>query len=399
MAGLERLGRVVLVERRGIGASDPLDFESDVFGEWTADVVAVLDALGVETATIVGYASSARLALEIAVREPERVGAIVGLHAGVPLADATGATPADGQRVHDLRSQLRAVVERDAEAADAMAATTTPSRLHDRAYQEWFARGGRLGASPLTATKFWEAVLADPAALVERLGAIRCPVLLLHRAEQALLPPVLSEQLVARIPGAALVVLAGGDVSPNAGDVDALVAEIARFVTGEHRVPAADRRLVGLLFTDLVQATARMSASGDSSWRRVLDEHDSIGRQTVGRHGGTVVKTTGDGVLATFDNASRALECASALRAALQDLGLAVRMGIHAGEVEGRGDDVAGIAVHLAARVMAEAGPDEILVSASVPIVSAGGAFRFEPVGARALKGLPGEWELFRLQP
>ena len=389
--GLASMGRVVIVERRGIGASDPVDWDADVFGQWAADVVCVLDALGVERATIVGYTSGGRVALAAAALHPERVEAAVALHAGVAVGE-TGRVERDA-----LRIGLAAAVERDAEVAASLRSTTDPSRADDRNYQEWFERGGRLGAGPQTASRFWTAVLADSDDFVELVANIRAPALVMHRAEQILLPAASSRALADAIPTGEFRLLPGADLSPNCGDVDGLLAEIGEFLTGEAYVLPADRALRALLFTDLVGSTETLTAVGDARWRQILDHHDGVVRKSIDRHGGRIVTSTGDGVLAVFDNASRALKGALELRTAISNTGLEVRMGVHVAEIELRGDDVAGLGVHLAARLMGAAAAGEIVVSGAVALIAAGAGFAFEPLGAQALKGIDVPVDLHRL--
>lgn len=389
--GLASMGRVVIVERRGIGASDAVDWDADVFNEWAADVVCVLDALGVERAAIIGYTSGGRVALATAALHPERVDAAIALHAGVAVGEI-GRTEREA-----LRVGLAAAVDRDAEVAASMRMTTDPSRADDRNYQEWFERGGRLGAGPQTASRFWQAVLADSDDFVELVATIRAPALVMHRTDQVLLPTDASRALAAAIPTGEFRLLTGGDLSPNSGDVAGLLAEISQFLTGETYVVEPDRPLRALLFTDLVGSTETLASVGDARWSQILDHHDGVVRKALDRRGGRIVKSTGDGVLAVFDNASRALNGALDVRNAIANTGLDARMGVHVAEIELRGDDVAGLGVHLAARLMGTAGAGDIVVSSAVVLVAAGAGFSFEPLGSHVLKGIDQPVNLHRL--
>ena len=201
------------------------------------------------------------------------------------------------------------------------------------------------------------------------------------------------------IRGAQRIDLPGRDLAMFGGDADAMLAEISRFVTGEHRLPAAERVLAAVLFTDVVGSTEQASAMGDARWARLLDRHDAVARSCVGRRGGTVVKSTGDGVMAVFPSAGEAVRCGLDLVAAVDDVGLAIRVGIHAGDVDRRGNDLSGIAVHIAARVNAVAERGEVLVSESVPRLVSGGGFEFVDRGEHALKGVPEPWRLFAVVP
>jgi class 3 adenylate cyclase len=227
------------------------------------------------------------------------------------------------------------------------------------------------------------------------------PTLVLRRPLIGTRTPEVVARVADAIPGAELVDLPGTDDLVFDHHVDALVAEIARYLTGEAHVPPPTRSLCAVLFTDLVSSTERAAAVGDERWKSVLNHHDAVARTMVGRGGGRVVKTTGDGVLAVLPSASAALRAGEQIAHALADDDLQVRIGIHVAEIEHRGDDVAGLGVHVAARVMAAAGPGETYVSATVPAVvaGAGGGFRFESRGVRTLKGIPGESELFAVVP
>jgi len=198
------------------------------------------------------------------------------------------------------------------------------------------------------------------------------------------------------IPHARLVILDGGDHIPWYGDAESVLVLLEEFISDGHTHRAVvERVLATVLFTDIVDSTAHAAAVGDATWRATLDRHDALSAATVAAHGGRIVKTTGDGVLATFDAPGRALLCAGALSRALAAAGIHVRCGVHTGEVEIRGSDIGGIGVHIAARVEAEAAQGEVLVSRTVRDLVAGGGFTFTTRGVYRLKGLPDEWELF----
>jgi class 3 adenylate cyclase len=201
-----------------------------------------------------------------------------------------------------------------------------------------------------------------------------------------------------QIPGARYVELPGLDHFPWVGDSDAIVDEVEEFLTGVRHVAEPDRVLATVLFTDIVGSTERASELGDHAWRQLLDRHDAVVRAHLERFRGTEVKTTGDGFLATFDGPARAIQCAMELTVALQALGIEIRAGLHTGEVEVRGDDVGGIAVHTAARVLAEAQAGEVLVSRTVTDLVAGSGIAFVDRGSHVLKGIVGAWQLFAVQ-
>jgi class 3 adenylate cyclase len=229
------------------------------------------------------------------------------------------------------------------------------------------------------------------------LPAIRTPTLVLHRKTDAMIPIDLGREYAERIPGAKFIEYPTGDHAPWIGDFDALAGDIEEFVTGRRETEDADieRILATVLFTDIVDSTRKAADAGDRQWRRWLDEHDRIARQTVEKHRGRWIKSTGDGLLATFDGPGRAVRCALALGPAVRPTGLSLRAGLHTGEIELRGDDVGGLAVHAASRVMAQSEPGEVWVSRVVTELTAGAGLKFAERGARDLKGLPGAWELF----
>lgn len=388
--GLAGLGPVVLMERQGVAASDPLDPARDVWEQWVADVVAVLDEMEIERAALVGYAIGATIALEAALRHPTRVSGVVAMHAMV----ATSEEVADGARELNQR-----VVARDEAAAEDAWALSMPSRASEPGFAEWFRRAGRLAASPSTAAMLWDRVLRVND-LDERMVDIGVPVLLIDRRAyvEASLGPIASrEALVGGMAHARHVTLEGADLIPNAGDVDEVLFEIGDFLIGDRGGAASTRLLTTVLFSDLVSSTEAARSHGDDAWRAVLEHHDQLTERCVRRHGGTILKSTGDGVLAIFDSPSRALRCALAIREAIGGVGMQVRIGLHLGEVERHGDDVAGVAVHLAARVMASAGSGEILTTAGIPLATVGSGLAFARRGAVALKGFDDDVELFRL--
>jgi class 3 adenylate cyclase len=227
------------------------------------------------------------------------------------------------------------------------------------------------------------------------LPSVRVPTLIVQR-EDDLLVPVLSARYIADgIPGAKYVELPGEDHMPWVGDVDAILDEVEEFVTGTRQVHEPDRMLATVMFTDIVDSTSRAAEMGDRGWREVLERHDQLMRRELERHRGREVKTMGDGFFATFDGPARGILCAMAARDAVRDLGIDIRAGLHTGEVEVMGDDIGGIAVSIGARVGAAARPGEVLVSRTVTDLVAGSGIDFTDRGVHALKGVPGEWQLY----
>jgi class 3 adenylate cyclase len=234
------------------------------------------------------------------------------------------------------------------------------------------------------------------------LASVRVPTLVLHREECAILALENGRYLAEHIPGARLVVLPGRDLQLFNEPVEPGIQHVERFLAELYGPDGSDRALATILFTDMVGSTRQLSAVGDQAWRNLLDSHDVVARTVVEQHRGRVVRTTvttGDGILATFDGPGRAIRCALALADALRPLGVQIRAGLHTGEVENRENDIAGIAVHIAARVLELAGADELLVSAAVPMLVAGSGFAFDDRGEHELKGVPGTWHLYAVKP
>jgi class 3 adenylate cyclase/pimeloyl-ACP methyl ester carboxylesterase len=385
--GLRRLGRVIVFDRRGTGLSDPISsWERPVPDQWADDLAAVVDASGARDAVVVAW-DTYGVATRFAVATPERVRMLV-LHQ--PFSVPAGEWDAWRERrlaraLGNVRGSLDDFLEQ-----------IVPTRAKDPAFRDWYARAGRAGASPATASRIWESVFGcGPSD--QRLEDVAVPTLVLYRRDNVYSPTAEARLAAAQIPGSTLVELDGADHFPFVGDVDALLAEIADFVVGERRLPPPQRLLATVMFTDLVGSTERAASMGDSGWKSLLDRHDAVMRAAVGRCGGTVVKTTGDGVLALLPSAGVAVQVARRVRDELAADGLEVRIGLHLGDIDRRGDDVSGLAVNIAARVMAVAGAGDVVVTASVPLAVAGEAAAFEPIGARQLKGVPGTWDLYRL--
>jgi class 3 adenylate cyclase len=229
------------------------------------------------------------------------------------------------------------------------------------------------------------------------LSAIRVPTLVMYRTADVA-HAAGSRYLGAHIPGAKVVELQGNEYFPYLGDQDAILDEIEEFLTGVRPVHAPDRALATVLFTDIVSSTERAAALGDDAWTRTLDRHDALAAREVERHRGRKINTTGDGMLATFDGPARAVRCAQAICGTVRSLGIAVRAGLHTGEIELRGANIGGIAVHIGQRVSALAGPNEVLVSSTVKDLVAGSGITFADRGSHVLKGVPDEWRVFAVE-
>lgn len=268
-----------------------------------------------------------------------------------------------------------------------------PSMGNDRRFRDWWARFQRLSASPSAAV----AQIASYAEIDVRdiLPLVTAPALIIHRTGDHMINVEAGRYLADRLPNARFVELPGDDHFFWTGDQDTVLEEIEEFLTGARSAPEPDRVLASVLFTDIVGSTEQAASLGDRTWRGLLDAHDTLVRRQLERFRGREVHTTGDGFLATFDGPARGIRCAQTIVDGVRSLGLEVRAGLHAGECELRGQDVGGLAVHIAARVGALAGPGEVLVSSTVKDLVAGSGIEFADRGEHALKGVPGTWRLF----
>ncbi len=393
---LERLlsfGRLIMFDSRGTGLSDHgLDGYS--LDQDVADALAVLDAAGSERCAVMTYAGGGLVGARLAAEQPQRIGALI-MYAS--FARTTWAPDYDWAMTPEERMGVTAEEFRHwGEPDGELTARLAPSMADDPALRAWLARTQRLTASPSEARTIL-GVISD-ADVRNSLGRIRVPTLVMHRPEELVWDVRHSQYLAEHIPGARYVELEGADSLPFIGDSDAIVEEVREFLTGGRQGGDVARDLLTVMFTDIVAATARAATLGDGHWRDLLSHHDEAVRTQLRRFDGREVKTVGDGFLATFDGApSQALRCALAVTAATSDLGLQVRVGMHTGECELIGDDVGGMAVHIASRVAALAGPGEVLVSGTVYGTVVGGPFDFAERGFHELKGVPGPWPLFSL--
>jgi class 3 adenylate cyclase len=389
--------RLILFDRRGIGASDPVSLEAlPRWEEWTDDALAVMDAVGSERAAVLGCNESGQTALLFAATRPERAHSLVLFtsYARV-LVDSDlhfGMTPDEADRIMSLIEETWGL---DADAALGMA-LGMPDRADDPAYIRWNAKNQRMSCSPREAGVWLrQGIYTD---VRDVLPSVHVPTLVLHRQQSPIVPLDHGRYLAEHIPRARLVIVPGADATiytqPNAQILD----HIEQFLTGTPPDAGADRVLASILYTDIVASTEQAARLGDRRWRSLLDSHDVIAKTVTDQHGGRLVKLTGDGILATFDGPGRAIRCAAAMREALAPLGIKIRAGLHTGEIERRGDDIGGIGVHVAARVLGYAAAGETLVSAAVPLLVAGSGLEFEDRGEHELKGVPGSWRLFAVE-
>jgi class 3 adenylate cyclase len=268
-----------------------------------------------------------------------------------------------------------------------------PDAARDPVALRWFTRSQRFFMRPREASIFLHR--EQSVDVRDALASVRVPTLVIHR-DKFVIPAEQGRYVAEHIDGARFLLVEGSDgvlfTEPSANEI---ISNIEEFLGGLRAVPESDRALAAILYTDIVESTQRVAALGDREWRTLLDTHDAVARTMVSQYRGRVVKMTGDGMLAIFDGPGRAIRCATALGDALRPLGLEIRAGLHTGEVEMRETDIAGIAAHIAARVLQAAGPGDLMVSAAVPMLVAGSGFDFEDRGEHELKGVPGAWRLF----
>ncbi|HEV3407850.1 MAG TPA: adenylate/guanylate cyclase domain-containing protein [Gaiellaceae bacterium] len=385
--------RLITFDKYGIGLSDPIPSRNlPPLEDWVDDVRAVMDAAGSEAAVILGANEGSMMATLFAATHPERTTALVLENATARMAWAPD-YPIGVPR--EFQDRLAALVEESWGRGDMMAAVN-PSLAGDPVAAEAWGRFLRLSASPATAAAVIRVLFElDVRDILPTIGV---PTLVVNRKDNPVITPEQGRYVAERIPGAKFVAVPGADYGLAVGDPDAIVDEVEEFLTGAKTAGDADRVLATVLFTDIVGSTARLSELGDRQWREVLASHDALARRQVERYGGRLVDTTGDGLLATFDGPLRGIKCAIALRDAVRRIGLTIRAGVHTGEIERRGDDVAGLAVHIAARVQALAHPDEVLVSRTVKDLVTGAGLRFADRGSHELKGVPEPWELYGVE-
>lgn len=397
-ASLAEFSRLIVFDKRGTGLSDALGPGVSLETRMD-DVRAVMDSAGSKRAVILGYSEGGSLATLFAATDPERtIGLILygALIAGSWSPQTPWAWPrerwdewlADIERRWGTPDYCREQLREDA-----------PSKLDDADFARWYGTRLRLGASPGAAAALIRT--AREVDLAHALPSVRVPTLVLHRAGDRLIDVANARYVAKQIPVARYVELPGEDHLPWVGDVARFVAEVKSFVTSAAETPdegLADRVLATVLFTDIVGSTAKAAALGDRGWRDLLQSHHDRVRRELVRYRGRELDTAGDGFLANFDGPARAIRCARAIVHSVGELGLDLRVGLHTGECELLDGKVGGIAVHIGARVAAEAAPGEVLVSSTVKDLVAGSGIEFRDRGTAQLKGIPGEWRLFAVR-
>jgi class 3 adenylate cyclase len=394
---LRRLGsfaRVVAFDKRGSGISDPVTINSiPILEEWSDDARAAVDAAGIDTFAALGDTEGGPMAIMLAATFPERVSSLILVNsfarwrrdADYPIGMPDGVWKRLTDRYEDNWGVTSSILD-----------LTAPSMADDRRFHEWYRKYQRLSQPRGSSAAMYKWVTNLDVRSV--LPSIRVPTLVIGTAAARHHRAAFSRYLAENIPSARYVELPGSDTYPlQAGNFDAVLDEVETFLTGARSAPIVDRTLSTILFTDIVDSTGRVAKIGDAQWLALRHKHDDMVRAELSRFRGREVNHTGDGFLALFDGPARAVTCAARIAENAKRLGIETRAGLHTGEVELRDDQVGGLAVHLANRVMSHAEPGIVLVSSTVKDLVLGSGIDFTSRGPYELKGLPGTWPLFQL--
>jgi class 3 adenylate cyclase/pimeloyl-ACP methyl ester carboxylesterase len=389
MRRLTSFARVIIFDKPGTGLSDPTPGPSTL-EERMDDLTAVLDAVGAERAALFGVSEGAPMCALFAASHPKRTEALI-MYGSYAKGIATEDYPWAPMQV---QADMGAEMIEEEWGTGVLLDLYAPSMADDPDFARWWAQYQRQSASPGMARATAE--LASEVDIRDVLPAISVPTLVIHRSGDMLWPVEGARYVSEQIEGAKFVEVAGIDHFPFVGDSEAIFSEVESFLTGGSRpLPEAERQLLTVLFTDIVDSTQTGAEMGDRLWSNLLDGHDEVVREQIERYRGREIGTMGDGFLATFDGPARGIACASEIARSVRPLGIEVRAGLHTGECEIRGEDIGGITVNIGARISALAGPGEVLVSGTVKDLVVGSDIEFEPRGCHPLKGVPGEWEVF----
>ena len=391
---LASFSRLILFDKRGTGLSDRVPVRDlPTLEERMDDVRAVMDAAGSKSAALFGISEGGPMCMLFATTYPERVDALVlyGSYA---------------RRVRDEDYPWAPTLEQQSLVLDAVqndwggpsqVEVWAPSLVDDERFKRWWGQYLRLGASPAAARAVLEMTLEIDVRHI--LSAIRVPTLVLHRTGDRRIQVGGSRYMAQHIAEARLVEFPGVDHLVWVGDSDAILDEVEEFLTGSRHSAEPSRVLATVLFTDMVESTNRAVQLGDTRWRTLISDHDRLLRSELNRFRGREIDRRGDGFLAIFDGPARAIRCALSIVERVHELGIQVRAGLHTGELDVTESGIAGIAVHTGARVMSLAGADEVLVSSTVKDLVAGSGLSFTERGTHELKGVPGTWRIFRVDP
>jgi class 3 adenylate cyclase len=390
---LSSFSRLIRFDKRGTGLSDRA-VEIPTLEERMDDVRAVMDAVGSKRAALFGISEGGPMSVLFAATYPERVSALI-LYGSIAKGAWSPDYPWGIKYDQEWEDWLKSW--RQEWGGPLGIDVWAPSMADDERFRQWWAKYLRLGGTPSSVINLWR--MNGKIDVRDILPAVHVPVLVLHRSGDRAVETEQGRYLAEHIPSAKFVELAGDDHLWWVGDFASIVNEIEEFLTGERHAIESDRVLVTVMFTDIVRSTERMSELGDRRWRDLLDSHNAVMLKQIERYRGRAVKNTGDGFLATFDGPARAIRCALTVGHEMHNFGIQIRSGLHTGEVEIIGDDVGGISVHTAARIMASAGADEVRISRIVRDLVAGSHFKFREQGTFQLRGIPGDWPLFVVEP
>ena len=388
MRRLTRTFRVIMFDKRGTGLSDR-SIEASTMEERMDDVRAVMDATKTEKAAIMGWSEGANIAAMFAATYPDRVEGLI-LYAGA--ARYRWAPDYEIGMSDDFLDAAKDLF-RNHWGEGLGAYFTAPSRAHDEAFRRWFGRYERMAVSPGGAEAMIDANMAIDT--TEMLRLVSTPTLVLHNKNDGLVSVEASRHIAELVPDSKLVELNGDDHLFWFSNADEVVGEIEQYLLGTRSPQQQERVLATVLFTDIVRSTEHAEALGDARWREILETHERMTREELAHFRGDLVQTTGDGVLATFDGPARAVQCAARLCSGIERAGVQLRAGVHTGEIELRGKDIGGLAVHIAARIMSVAGPGEVVTSRTVKDLAVGAGIDFRDRGPHELKGLAEPWDLF----
>jgi pimeloyl-ACP methyl ester carboxylesterase len=382
--------RLIRFDKRGTGLSDrPLKMAT--LEERTDDIRAVMDDIGIERANIFGVSEGGSMACLFAATYPQRVNLLLVWGAQARWIASPDHPWGQTQKGHD---EMVAMIDDEWPSFDYL---TGPGaglgRDADPAFIESVGRYMRAAASP-SAVCAYEIMNAqiDTRPI---LPSIQAPTLVMNRTGDPCARIEAARDMASRIPGAKFKEYPGSSHSMMLDDMEIVLSDIQEFITGKRPIDIYDRTLATVLFLDIASSTERAAALGDMGWRNILNSYYAIVRKELSRFRGKEINTTGDSFLATFDGPGRAIRCALAIASAVRQLGIDVRAGAHTGECELMGDNIGGIAVHIGARIMAEAEPGSVLVSGTVKDLVSGSGIDFEDRGVHNLKGIPREWRLF----
>jgi class 3 adenylate cyclase len=391
LTGMAAFSRLIFFDRRGTGASDAVALKAmPTWEEWTEDIQAVLRAAKSNRTAILASLEAGPIAVLFAASHPEVVTALILVNTTARYVEADdypiGASPAFVDGLVGMFAKTYGTPE--------FTRLINPGRADDAEYVRLVSKMIRSGSTPRTAAAQYNYILRS-LDVRDALPLVQVPTLVLQVAESPFLSVEQGRYLADHIEGASFVELPGGNI---AMDDNRVLEEVAEFLTGERPTVEFDRILTTVLFTDIVGSTAQAAALGDQRWRSVLDAHDRTVREQLRRFHGREINTTGDGFVASFDGPARAIRCAQAIIEATRRLDVQLRVGLHTGECEVRGEDLGGLAVHIAARVGALAAPEHVLVSGTVKDLVVGSGIDFSDRGEYELKGVPGSWRLFAVR-